>query len=130
MLYVVFFARRRQEGIDFRVKMNWIPFYGKWQFLKTIEGLERQKQFAFGSDIIGNFLMFIPFAFALHWISAKNYSHRIVISAVFLTSFSFETIQYLLNIGVADVDDIVLNTLGGITGVLVCHFFNLKPSRN
>lgn len=126
MLYAVFFARRRQELVDFREKINWIPFYEKVLFLQKIGNLESQKQFAFYSDFLGNFLMFIPFALALQWFSAKKYSSRTLIYSVFLCSLSIETIQYILNIGVADIDDVVLNTIGGIAGILVFNFLNLK----
>ncbi|MDE3248481.1 MAG: VanZ family protein, partial [Bacteroidota bacterium] len=34
----------------------------------------------------------------------------------FLSSFSIECIQYIFHIGVADIDDILLNTLGALTG--------------
>lgn len=38
---------------------------------------------------------------------------------VFSVSLSIEILQYVLSIGITDVDDIILNALGGILGILM-----------
>ncbi|MFC3041456.1 VanZ family protein [Virgibacillus xinjiangensis] len=40
-----------------------------------------------------------------------------------LFSFSIEILQYVTQLGVFDVDDIILNTLGGYLGFLIFVLF-------
>jgi len=69
-------------------------------------------------DIIGNILLFIPFPFFLFFFfRVKPFSRLLFISIV--SSFLIETTQYLLNVGVADVDDLALNTFGSLIGLLL-----------
>ena len=44
-----------------------------------------------------------------------------IIFANFITSLSFELIQLSTGWGIFDVDDIFLNTLGGIIGIIIYH---------
>lgn len=37
----------------------------------------------------------------------------------FLVSFSIELLQFITGKGVADIDDIILNTIGGAVGFLI-----------
>jgi glycopeptide antibiotics resistance protein len=49
-----------------------------------------------------------------------NYKNgRLVLLSVFLLSLSVETLQYVFRVGVADIDDVLLNTAGGWAGVWV-----------
>ena len=79
-------------------------------------------RYELGSDlfiynVIGNILVFVPFGFFVsQFINAKKV---ITISAItFISSLTIELVQY--RIGRAfDVDDIILNIIGGIIGFLV-----------
>ena len=49
---------------------------------------------------------------------------------MFLSSFLLESLQYLLYLGSADIDDLILNTLGGTIGYLVwCGMMKLVRSQ-
>ena len=45
---------------------------------------------------------------------------------VVLTSFLFELLQYILHIGISDITDIMMNTLGGIIGILFISILEKK----
>lgn len=62
-------------------------------------------------NIIGNIFIFVPFGF-LGWISPK-YNHFSSLLTVFLSVLiSVEAIQYFSRMGVFDIDDIFLNSIG------------------
>lgn len=127
MLYVVFFARRRRNISDFRSKINFSPFYTKINFFQNTTTYNFQEQYDFYSDLIGNVIMFLPFAFAVHWLCDKRFYNRFLFTIILLSSLSIEILQYILNAGVCDIDDVILNTTGGVLGLLLFHFLNFKP---
>ncbi len=75
-------------------------------------------------NVIGNIVVFIPFGIYLMLYTKKNTSVKAT-TTVFFTSLSVEVIQFVLDIGIADVDDIILNVIGGIVGVLGYKFLKL-----
>ncbi|WP_279160412.1 VanZ family protein [Thomasclavelia cocleata] len=71
-------------------------------------------------NILGNLALFIPLSIILinyfKFLTCSN-----IIFANFITSLSFELIQLSTGWGIFDVDDIFLNTLGGIIGIIIYH---------
>jgi glycopeptide antibiotics resistance protein len=67
-------------------------------------------------------LLFIPFSFILIMIFRIT-NARVVIGLAFLTSVALEIAQYVFRLGVADVDDVILNTTGAIIGFYLCRGF-------
>lgn len=79
---------------------------------------------SFVVNIIGNVLAFAPFGFALPIISPQNrkFINILILSLEF--SLTIELIQFILKVGIFDVDDLFLNTMGGMIGgicFLVCN---------
>ena len=74
---------------------------------------------AFFIYIVGNVLCFVPFGFILPIISrrGKHWYNTFLLS--FLFSLGIETVQLVFKVGSFDVDDMFLNTVGGITGYLL-----------
>ncbi len=70
------------------------------------------------SEIISNIVAFIPFGVMLG-VSFKQAAFRYKIAAIFGFSLAVEIIQFVLAIGVADITDIIMNTLGGFIGLAV-----------
>ena len=64
-------------------------------------------------DVINNIWLFVPFGAGLYAIYRKK---RVWIAA-FILSLTVELIQYFTGLGIAELDDIFGNTLGGIIGV-------------
>ena len=78
-------------------------------------------------NILGNIALFIPLSIILlNYFKSLTYSN--VIFTNFITSLSFELIQLATGWGVFDVDDIFLNTLGGIIGLITYHLITHKKS--
>ena len=75
----------------------------------------------FYKNVIGNVLLFLPYGyFVSKFISSKSFFMTLLL--VFLASISIECTQ--LSIGrVFDVDDIILNLIGGILGYYLQMFF-------
>ena len=76
----------------------------------------------FYKNVIGNVLLFVPFGYFVSSIlqNKKLYINLIV---TFITSLSIEIIQ--MNIERSfDIDDILLNMIGGIVGYLFYRFIN------
>ncbi|WP_223556023.1 VanZ family protein [Lysinibacillus sphaericus] len=69
-------------------------------------------------NIWGNVLMFVPAGIyvILH---NKNKSILINLFLIFLISLGIEIIQYIFSIGATDIDDIILNVVGGSIGLLI-----------
>ncbi|GIN57909.1 VanZ family protein [Lederbergia ruris] len=67
-------------------------------------------------NVIGNIIGFVPFGFILPLLSSKFRSLKKVTVATFCLSLAFELIQLIFRFGSFDVDDLILNTLGGIIG--------------
>lgn len=68
-------------------------------------------------NLIGNVAIFIPFGFILPW--AKRYINFIQTTwYTLLFSISIECVQLITKVGSFDVDDLLLNTLGGCIGYI------------
>ena len=74
--------------------------------------------FAYGrnSEMISNIVAFVPFGVMLG-VNFKQAAFWYKIVAVFAFSLAVEIIQFALAIGVADITDLIMNTLGGFVGL-------------
>jgi glycopeptide antibiotics resistance protein len=107
--------------------INLIPFYS---IMEYIFGKSANiKAFAF-SNVVGNVVIFIPLG---TYLSLFKNDKRVITNLLFLfiVSFFVEIIQGLLGIGASDIDDIILNCLGGLTGILGYKFllFTLRDKK-
>lgn len=67
-------------------------------------------------EIIGNAIIFIPFGiFTSMILKDTSISSRIMLGAAL--SVTYELIQFVLAIGVTDITDVILNTLGAAIGI-------------
>ena len=81
--------------------------------------------YAVFTNLFGNVLIFVPFGFFLPM--ASKYKYRSFLSAVFYSfalSLCVETFQLLTKVGSFDVDDMLLNTIGGALGCLIFYWMN------
>lgn len=88
---------------------NFIPF--KEMFRYSVGSLK------FIKNIIGNILLFVPFGFfSSYYLKAKKISTPFILTLI--TSLTIEIVQYYIG-RVFDIDDIILNVLGGVIGALI-----------
>lgn len=71
------------------------------------------------SNLIGNIVAFIPLGIFLVLLSKKKFKGVLAFS--FCLSLSLECLQIVFTIGNFDVDDLILNTSGGLLG-----YFSIK----
>ena len=68
-----------------------------------------------------NLVLFIPFGMYLEYLfKNKRISN---IATIILTSLCYEVLQYILHIGVSDITDIIMNTLGGVIGMILVYIY-------
>ena len=74
--------------------------------------------FAMFTNLFGNVVIFVPFGFFMPMAS----KYRSFFSTLFYSfglSLCVETFQLLTKVGSFDVDDLLLNTLGGVVGYMI-----------
>jgi glycopeptide antibiotics resistance protein len=74
-------------------------------------------------NLIGNIVGFVPFGFMLPLLSKRFHSFKNMAITTFCLSLAFELVQFIFRFGSFDVDDLILNTLGGVIGYLVIYAF-------
>ena len=97
---------------------------------KTIEIYQ-----TFGKQILGNFVMLLPLGIYLPLFYTrlrKVYSFFAVLLICFLVSASIELLQLATSYRSADIDDVILNTLGGGTGFIIYLLIKtiISPKKN
>lgn len=100
--------KKRQMGI------NTTPFAS----IKKIYYSNKSALYKF-KNIAGNVLGFMPLGFLLPFLVFRRWGIILSMFAVTFLSMGFEYIQLYTGCGVFDVDDIILNSLGGISGSLL-----------
>lgn len=96
-------------------KANLVPFHTINMYYK---GYKRHNAVA-TYNLLGNLLGFVPFGLLLP-LAIPWFRHGIkMLGAIILLSAGYETIQLLTGLGVADIDDILLNTAGAVLGYLL-----------
>ncbi|WP_375436913.1 VanZ family protein [uncultured Hymenobacter sp.] len=115
LTYIVFFSRRRQSLVWSNKLVNLVPIKHTIQSFRRSDliGLENNV-----ANLLGNIIIFVPLAFFLVNIFGI-YTKKKIIAVGFLISFFIEFIQFILKIGVPDIDDILLNVTGVIIGIYV-----------
>ena len=73
--------------------------------------------YKFMKNIIGNILLFVPYGFfSSYYLENKKIGTNVIVC--FIATFCIESIQYYIG-RVFDLDDIILNVVGGLCGFLL-----------
>ena len=80
----------------------------------------------FIKNVLGNIILFIPFGFLSSYL-LKNRKLVVITILTIIASGTIETVQYYIG-RVFDIDDIILNLLGGIIGFLI--YIGIDAIRN
>ena len=111
-------AGRMLEHPDriFKRQGNYVPFK---EISQGIKHLSLSDPFS-SLNLVGNLLAFIPFGVCVPMLlSQKVRLFQKVFMLSFALSLSFEVTQLVLYIGTFDVDDLILNTCGGVVGYAI-----------
>jgi glycopeptide antibiotics resistance protein len=117
LLLIKILLLSRTSHSEFR-SINIIPFYSIKEYI--FSNSTTIKKFAFG-NVVGNIVIFIPLG---TYLSLFNNNRRVITNQlfIFIVSLFIEIIQGILGIGASDIDDIILNCLGGLIGILGYKF--------
>lgn len=117
LTYLLFFAEAagRKTGYT-EYHYNFIPFDTMRRYLVYGGTVGRN---AVLINLLGNVLAFLPFGFFLPVIFQKCRRLWITVLLTALFSMTVEVIQLVTMVGSCDIDDLILNTLGGLLGYLL-----------
>lgn len=71
------------------------------------------------TNLFGNVFAFSPFGFLLPFVRNVPTKLFSVLIGTFCFSFVIESMQLIFKVGVFDVDDLFMNTMGGVIGYVV-----------
>ena len=96
---------------------------------RFIEYREELGAFAVFTNLFGNILIFMPFGFFISMASrARGFFMTLFYS--FGLSLCVEVFQLLTKVGSFDVDDLLLNTIGGVLGYILFSICNTIRRRH
>ena len=112
LFYLTFFSHLYGRGY-FHRSMNLVPFMTIHSFLSSgyIRGIL--------VNVFGNIAAFVPMGLLLPLVFSKSARLYRTLLIAFGVSLMIETVQYSLGVGAADIDDLMLNLAGGLTGYVV-----------
>jgi glycopeptide antibiotics resistance protein len=122
LIFILFFNGSRR-GNQFNLKVfskehfemtNIIPFRTITSYLKLMTKININIVI---TNLLGNLLMFTPMGMALPLLFDKKFNKLWkVVAFVIVVVLIIETIQFITFAGSADIDDLILNTIGAIIG--------------
>lgn len=116
MFYFLFFSEhygRTEELNDYKYNLEFFNEIKRYIRYHKVLGFEFVLV-----NLFGNVLAFMPFGFCLPIISKNEDKFLRILTASFFFSMMIETIQLIYKIGIFDVDDLFLNTIGGVLGFI------------
>lgn len=114
LIYMLFLSDGRCVMSTYRYNLE--PFKEIIRFVKYRHVVGYS---AFIINVIGNIVAFMPFGFFIPQIATKRTGFFKVLCLTFIFTLSVETIQLISKLGRFDIDDIILNTIGGIFGYIL-----------
>ncbi len=116
LLYLMFlgFGREQHEANIVRL----LPLVSTILFVQNTTSWE-----SIIINLFGNIIMFIPFGF-LGWLNGKYFSFKKLIVDFLSALIILEALQYLTRLGVFDIDDLALNSLGVWIGFQMRKFID------
>lgn len=117
LTYFLFFSEKYGRTItDREYRYNLVPFLEIKRFWTYRDVLGPA---AVATNLLGNVIAFFPFGSILPVISRRTRGFFRIMFFSFEFSFVVECIQLVTRVGTFDVDDMILNTLGGVIGYLI-----------
>lgn len=122
LVYFMFFAERYGrtfEGRDYHYNLVLFKEIRRFLAYRKILGAP-----AVAANLLGNIIGFIPFGFFLPIISKKHRKCAVILLFSLEFSLFIECTQLLFKVGCFDVDDLLMNTMGGVIGWMLFYFCN------
>ena len=77
-------------------------------------------------NLFGNIVGFVPFGLLLPILFPKVKNIVLVMISTFMLSLCFEVFQLVFKVGGFDVDDLLLNTIGGFLGYIIFRILTVR----
>ena len=121
LFYFLFFSEmlgRKDVEVDYRYNLTLFREIKRFITYREILGTK-----AVFLNLCGNVLAFMPFGFC--WPLLRDYRTNWFATTLhaFSVSLLAEVLQLVFKLGSFDVDDILLNTIGGLLGYICCMLF-------
>lgn len=134
IIYFVLFSDRLGRGEGFsEYRYNLTPFEEIRRFIVYRDNVTPA---ALALNLAGNLAVFFPLGFLIPIWRKKETSDLWIICISFAFSLFIETTQLIFKVGVFDVDDLMMNTLGGLAGcilyriaIAIYRYFKKKRTR-
>ncbi|MGN0160901.1 MAG: VanZ family protein [Lachnospiraceae bacterium] len=128
LVYFMFFADSlgRNQGLA-NYHYNIIPFKEIMRFMRYHRILGMKAVLA---NLLGNVIAFIPFGVFLSALSNHRFNWKEMMFLSMDLSLAIEVLQLISKVGSFDIDDIILNTLGGVAGYFIFLMMMKKRKKN
>lgn len=120
LAYLTLFSSYYGRGY-FHRSLNLIPFKTMVEYLHSTYNPN-----IIFTNLLGNIAAFIPMGLLSPLVFKSIDNVKRVTFIVLLSTLAVEILQYILGVGTADIDDIILNTLGGVIGFGLYRLFKDK----
>ncbi len=121
LYFLIFSDWYGRTGIGKEYRYNLVLFK---EIRRFIEYREVLGAFAVFTNLFGNILIFVPYGFFISMASRVR-GFFLTLFYSFGLSLCVEVFQLLTRVGSFDVDDLLLNTFGGILGYLLFSICNV-----
>lgn len=118
LLYWLFFGFGRTSNVEKTVQL--VPFTTIYKIFTQVDDFKH-----FSINIIGNIVVFIPFGF-LGIVFEKLKNAKFLFPVFILGISTLEFLQFITKRGYAEIDDVILNTMGVAIGFGVYRFYVSK----
>lgn len=105
------------SGANGMSSVNLIPMRTIWEYISGQNGVAPTLMIY---NTLGNIAIFVPLGLYLRLLLREK-PLGLVLLLPLCASVLIEIIQFTFSIGAADIDDVILNTVGGIIGALICE---------
>lgn len=117
LIYFMFFSEsygRTEVHVEYRYNLVFFREIRRFLTYRDILGMP-----AVLLNVVGNVVVFIPYGCGLPLLFERLQSFWRIAVLSFAASLLAETMQLILRVGCFDVDDLLLNTVGGCAGYLI-----------
>ncbi len=95
--------------------VNLVPFKGILEYIMVYFGWR-----VMDVNLLGNIVIFIPMGLYLRVFQADK-KWTVTFLWVLAATVAIECIQFIFGLGASDIDDVILNSLGGLIGIFIYH---------
>jgi len=112
-------------GITSQHLLNLIPFIWIRNLIMCINNNDYFRLQSLIKQLVSSIILFVPIGFFSPLVFPFLKNLKKITFTIIITSFCIEFVQYFIG-RAADIDDIILNYIGGYIGYIICRTFFFK----